>query len=270
MTSRGPPSAADKTDGNDVTYKVLLLGDTGVGKTSLIRALTGRPFSHSLLSTVGVDFVKQSFDIDGAKVCLQIWDTAGQERFRSITRFQYRGTKGLLLVYDITNRNSFEMLDYWLESIRQEVDHSNKDPVPVIIVGNKCDLEFRRAVTHDEGEQVRQKDFQTAFFETSAATGANVRECFEKLAHAITDLNNPIVMRTYRLSAAIDKAKNGVETVTDGPDGGSSSLAGRQLTAPATSKSPSTTSTGKSTTSPTDRIKLNGKRPKKSQCSCST
>lgn len=190
----------DKED-CDVTYKILLLGDSGVGKTSIIRSLTGSQFSHNMLTTVGIDFVKVTFDVDGARVRLQIWDTAGQERFRSITRFQYRATKGLLLVYDITNRQSYETLSYWLNSIEKDIDQSNKEPIPIIIVGNKCDLEEARMVTTDEGNQVADKNFLPAFYETSAAQNANVRECFSRLAQEVTEVFNPELMNMYKRSS---------------------------------------------------------------------
>ncbi|ELT90087.1 hypothetical protein CAPTEDRAFT_55121, partial [Capitella teleta] len=169
----------------DVTYKVLLLGDTGVGKTALIRSLTGTEFKANHLTTVGIDFVKKTFDADGALVQLQIWDTAGQERFRSLTKFQYRSTKGLLLVYDVTDRTSFETLGYWLDSIDSELDRNNKEPVPVFIVGNKTDLEESRVVSTQEGKKAAESHYVHGFLETSAKNGHNVSEAFNKLADAI-------------------------------------------------------------------------------------
>lgn len=199
----------------DVTYKILLLGDSGVGKTSLIQTLTGNKFSHSMLTTVGIDFVKVPFNVDGAKVRLQIWDTAGQERFRSITKFQYRSTKGLLLLYDITNRKSYETLSYWLNTIEKDIDQSNREPIPIIIVGNKCDLENERVVSTYEGEMVADSNYLAGFFETSACTGTNVQECFQRLAHSVTEVFDPHLMKLYDQSTT--PPKSGHMTITRSP-----------------------------------------------------
>lgn len=192
---------------NDLLYKVLLVGESGVGKTSLIRSLTGCPFTHNMLTTVGIDFVKVPFDVDGASVTLQIWDTAGQERFRSLTKFQYRGTKGLLLVYDVTNKKTFETLSYWMASIEQELELEEGEPVPVVVVGNKKDLQGVREVAEEEGRKLSEKYFLAGFFETSAYDGNNVQECFQKLASSIVDVYNPEQMNMYRISAEITTLK---------------------------------------------------------------
>lgn len=192
---------------SEVIYKVLLVGESGVGKTSLIRTLTGCPFSHNMLSTVGVDFVKVPFEVDGAKIKLQIWDTAGQERFRSITRFQYRATKGLMLVYDVTSKESFETLEYWIQTIEKDFDHNGNEPIPIILVGNKCDLESKKVVSYQCGKSLSEKNFFAGFYETSAANGSNVRQSFQSLANAIVDVFNPEMMDMYRLSSAIDTIK---------------------------------------------------------------
>lgn len=203
---------SDKPQGDcDVTYKILLLGDSGVGKSSLIRALTGSAFSHNMLTTVGIDYVKVPFIVDGVRVHLQIWDTAGQERFRSMTKFQYRYTKGLLLVYDITNRQSYETLGYWINSIEQDIEKSNKEPIPIIIVGNKSDMEGERTVSAKEGKMVADKNFLPGFFETSACAGANVQECFQCLAHAITEVFHPHLMGLYSRSTTPPKPRQSID-----------------------------------------------------------
>ncbi|XP_014681300.1 PREDICTED: ras-related protein Rab-44-like [Priapulus caudatus] len=127
----------------DVCYKVLVMGETSVGKSSLIARLKGGMFADNLMPTCGIDFVNQDYEIDGAKCRLQVWDTAGQERFRTITKFQFRGTKGLLLVFDMCRRDSFDMLRYWLRSLEQE----DLDAEQMILLANKSDMQSERQVS---------------------------------------------------------------------------------------------------------------------------
>lgn len=182
----------------DVKYKVLIIGNSGVGKTALIRALMGESFSMEMLPTIGIDFVKKKFLIDGANVLLEIWDTAGQERFRTITKFQYRGTKGILLVYDITDMNSFNNLSYWLDSIDQEIrtDHPT-ETIPVVIIGNKTDLEEQRQVAKKLGKKKAHESLVRGFVETSAKECKNVEQAFAQLAYALVDTFNPKLMDGY-------------------------------------------------------------------------
>lgn len=173
----------------DVSYKVLLIGESGVGKTSLIRSYSkpNETFTSTLLPTYGIDFVNVVTIVDGVRVRLQIWDTAGQERFRTLTSMHFRGTKGILLVYDITNAGSFDQLQYWVKSMNMH-DLMYEE---VIIVGNKSDFQKQRwqVNTHMGEEFARQLGLK--FYETSAKTKENVQEVFQELAKNMKYANNP-------------------------------------------------------------------------------
>ncbi|XP_048249987.1 ras-related protein Rab-13-like [Haliotis rufescens] len=184
------------------SYKVLVVGETSVGKTALINNLVGREFRESMVPTIGVDFVKKIFEVDGALIQLVIWDTAGQERFRSITKYQYRGVQGIVLVYDVTNIASFSHLTYWITSIQYEVAHCHSgrgryEPIPIILCGNKCDMDEKRRVKPSKGYKLAEKEMAFEFFETSAKTGTNVFPSFQRLAYHVTDIHNPKLMKSY-------------------------------------------------------------------------
>lgn len=181
----------------DVTYKVLMLGDSGVGKTAMIRNLMGEDFNPNHFTTVGIDFVKRTFEIDGARVQLQIWDTAGQERFRSITKFQYRNAKGIVLVYDITDGESFDMLHYWMDSIEKDIDKNSEEPIPVFLVGNKCDLQMKRMVTLQQGVKLSEQSLCSGFKETSAKDNVNITDVFQLFAQSMLEVYNPKLMDSY-------------------------------------------------------------------------
>jgi small GTP-binding protein len=163
-------------DEYDFMCKLLLLGDSGVGKSSLMLRFSDNQFKSTFINTIGVDFKIKNLVIKGKRVKVQIWDTAGQERFRTITKTYYRGAQAYVLVYDITDRNSFDHIKYWLSEIQK---HGNEF-VPKIIVGNKSDLEEKRAVPSDEGKKFADER-SVSFMETSARDGNNVQEMFMKL-----------------------------------------------------------------------------------------
>ena len=127
------------------------------------------------MTTIGVDFKTKYLDIDGNKVKLQIWDTAGQEKFRSITKAYYRGAHGILVVFDISRRDTFNQTRMWIDSIKD----ASTDSIDVILIGNKCDLE--RAVTREEAEDLAAQ-YKIKYFETSAKDNTNVEEAFKYLA----------------------------------------------------------------------------------------
>jgi len=161
-------------------FKYIIIGDTGVGKSCLLLQFTDKRFQTVHDLTIGVEFGARMVNIDNKQVKLQIWDTAGQESFRSITRSYYRGAAGALLVYDITRRETFNHLTSWLDDARQ---HSNSNMV-IMLIGNKCDLEDRRAVQYEEGQQFAQEN-GLIFMETSAKTAQNVDEAFISTAQNI-------------------------------------------------------------------------------------
>lgn len=161
-------------------FKYIIIGDTGVGKSCLLLQFTDKRFQPVHDLTIGVEFGARLITIDNQQIKLQIWDTAGQESFRSITRSYYRDAAGALLVYDITRRDSFLHLTRWLEEARQ-----NGNPnMTVMLIGNKSDLEHRRAVSTKEGEAFAQQN-GLVFLETSAKTASNVESAFLKTAECV-------------------------------------------------------------------------------------
>ncbi|VEL29519.1 unnamed protein product [Protopolystoma xenopodis] len=157
-----------------------MIGDSGVGKTCLLFRFTDDTFSSSFISTIGIDFKIKTIEIDGKTIKLQIWDTAGQERFQTITQSYYRGARGIMLVYDITNRRSYENIDKWMTNIRMLASSE----VETLVVGNKSDLEEQRCVSYDEGAELAAKH-NVPFLETSSKGGINVDDAFRKLSRAI-------------------------------------------------------------------------------------
>jgi len=133
----------------DMIFKVVLLGDSGVGKSNILSRYLKNEFSYDTKTTVGVEFGAKSIEIEDFKIKAQIWDTAGQERYKSITNAYYKGAKGALLVYDITNKKTFENISKWVPELKNSGD---KD-VTIILVGNKIDLEEERQVSTEEGQK---------------------------------------------------------------------------------------------------------------------
>ncbi|XP_021500384.1 ras-related protein Rab-26 isoform X2 [Meriones unguiculatus] len=147
----GRPSLGGTGDFYDVAFKVMLVGDSGVGKTCLlVRFKDGAFLAGTFISTVGIDFRNKVLDVDGMKVKLQIWDTAGQERFRSVTHAYYRDAHALLLLYDITNKDSFDNIQAWLTEIQE---YAQQDVV-LMLLGNKVDSTQERAVKREDGEKL--------------------------------------------------------------------------------------------------------------------
>ncbi|MFX1563428.1 MAG: Rab family GTPase [Promethearchaeota archaeon] len=157
--------------------KTVVVGDAAVGKTSLLVRYVEGIFDPKYLLTIGVDFFLKDVVIDNRLVRLQIWDTGGQEEFGPIRRLYYRGAKGVLLVYDKSNPQSFQRLDYWLKEIKQGCGN-----VPIILIGNKADL--KPAITTEEGQQYAKEQALT-FIETSAKTNLNTKTPFSTLAQLI-------------------------------------------------------------------------------------
>jgi len=166
----------------DFLFKLLLIGDSSVGKTAILLRFSDDSFSPNFISTIGIDFRIKTIEIRGKKIKLQIWDTAGQERFHTITTSYYRGAMGILLVYDITRPNSFDNLAKWLRTI---LEHSNTD-VEKMILGNKCDMEEQRLISKERGEAIA-KENGIPFLETSAKNNINVEEAFLQMSERILD-----------------------------------------------------------------------------------
>lgn len=166
----------------DLLFKLLLIGDSGVGKTSILFRFSDDAFTPTFISTIGIDFKIKTIELGGKKIKLQIWDTAGQERFHTITTSYYRGAMGIMLVYDITNPKSFDNIQKWLRNIDE---HANED-VEKMIVGNKCDMDDRRIIPKERGESIA-REHGIRFMETSASSNINVDKAFLELAKAILD-----------------------------------------------------------------------------------
>ncbi|XP_073240992.1 ras-related protein Rab-8B-like [Porites lutea] len=166
----------------EVTYKILILGDSGVGKTCLIFRFIENIFSDSYISTIGIDCRSKIVDLDGKRVRLQIWDTAGQERFRTLTSAYFRGAMGIVLVYDVTTEDSFKHIAQWLQNIQ---DNASPD-VCKVLVGNKIDCDDERVIDTDKGKSISE-NADLEFFETSARTGEGVSEAFLAVARQIKE-----------------------------------------------------------------------------------
>ena len=167
-------------DNYEMMVKVVLVGDSGVGKTNIMSKYLKNEFHEDSKATVGVEFGSKQFNIEGHQIKAQIWDTAGQERYKAITSAYYKGAKGAFVVYDITRKQSFESVDRWINDLKAAADKK----LSIIIIGNKCDLEDQRQVNKEQGEE-KAKNFEVAFMETSAFSGENLNQAFEKMMNEV-------------------------------------------------------------------------------------
>ncbi|XP_059665038.1 ras-related protein YPT3 [Cornus florida] len=166
-------------DEYDYLFKLVLIGDSGVGKSNLLSRFTKNEFNLESKSTIGVEFATKSLTVDGKVLKAQIWDTAGQERYRAITSAYYRGAVGALLVYDVTRHSTFENVGRWLKELR---DHTDPNIV-VMLIGNKSDLRHLVAVSTENGKSLAERE-SLFFMETSALEATNVENAFmEALTH---------------------------------------------------------------------------------------
>ncbi|KAK8914639.1 Ras-related protein RIC2 [Platanthera zijinensis] len=163
-------------DDYDYLFKLVLIGDSGVGKSNILSRFTRNEFSLESKSTIGVEFATRSLNVDSKVIKAQIWDTAGQERYRAITSAYYRGAVGALLVYDVTRRTTFENAERWLRELR---DHTDPNIV-VMLVGNKSDLRHLVAVSTEDGKAFAEKE-SLCFMETSALEATNVENAFAEV-----------------------------------------------------------------------------------------
>ena len=189
----------------DQKIKIMVIGESLVGKTALITKYTKNTFGGAYLTTVGIDFQDKFLNINGKEIKIELWDTAGQERFRNIAKNYFQSSDGFLLVYDLTKKSSFEKLDFWNEQISLNAPKETK----YILVGNKKDLEDQREVKIEEGEEFAKKN-NIKFYETSAKDGTNVIDVFETLAKEIVNDVEQINTRSKRSSQVLKK-KNATE-----------------------------------------------------------
>jgi len=164
----------------DYLFKLLLIGDSGVGKSCLLLRFSDDTYTESYISTIGVDFKIRTLEQDSKTVKLQIWDTAGQERFRTITSSYYRGAHGIIVVFDVTDKESFNNVKHWF----QEIDKYAADGVNKLLVGNKSDLASKKVVSYDEAKELADS-FGIKYMETSAKNAHNVEQAFETMAGEI-------------------------------------------------------------------------------------
>lgn len=164
----------------DYLFKLLLIGDSGVGKSCLLLRFADDTYTDSYISTIGVDFKIRTIELDSKIVKLQIWDTAGQERFKTITSSYYRGAHGIIIVYDVTDRESFNNVRTWM----QEIEKYAMENVNKLLVGNKCDLTSKKVVTYDEGKELADS-YGIRFVETSAKSSHHVEMAFHVMAGEI-------------------------------------------------------------------------------------
>ncbi|XP_072313774.1 ras-related protein Rab-15-like isoform X1 [Eucyclogobius newberryi] len=164
----------------DVLFRLLMLGDSGVGKTSMLRRFTDSEFESSYISTIGVDFKMKTLEIDGVKVRVQIWDTAGQERYKTITKQYYRRAQGIIFVYDITDESTFQHISKWVG----DVDEFTPNQVQRVLVGNKSDEQPNRQVSLELGVKLANS-YGMDFFETSASSNRNINESFTRVVELV-------------------------------------------------------------------------------------
>ncbi|KAN0033767.1 hypothetical protein ACTFIV_000235 [Dictyostelium citrinum] len=170
MTSKG------SQEEYDYLYKIVLIGDSGVGKSNLLSRFTRNEFSLETKSTIGVEFATRTIQTEGKTIKAQVWDTAGQERYRAITSAYYRGAVGALLVYDIAKQATYKSVERWILELRENADRN----IEIMLVGNKSDLRHLREVSTDEAKEFSEKHKLT-FIETSALDSSNVELAFQNI-----------------------------------------------------------------------------------------
>jgi len=187
------------TNEYDYLFKILIIGDSGVGKSALLVRFADDAYTESYISTIGVDFKIRTIEIDGKTIKLQIWDTAGQEKFRTITASYYRGAHGIIVCYDITDAASFANVKNWL----QEIDRYATGSVNKLLVGTKCDLASKRVVDQSKAKELADS-LGVSFLETSAKNSINVEEAFVTMAGEIKKKNAPDPIKGVGTGQKID------------------------------------------------------------------
>ena len=162
------------------TFKILTIGESGVGKTCILRRFVENKFLKNHLATIGIDFKTKTLNINNQEIKLKIWDTAGEERFRNITTQYYKGADGIVLIYDVTDDASFEKIRDWMEQI---LSNTKREDIGLVLLGNKCDME-PRSVTEEQGIKMAE-ELKVSYFETSALTGQGIKEAFDELTRDI-------------------------------------------------------------------------------------
>ena len=185
----------------DLLFKLILIGDSCVGKSNILLKYLKNQFNENSKTTVGVEFGTKNIIINNKRIKIQIWDTAGQERYRSITSAYYKGAKGALIVYDITRKNTFDNIDKWITDLKLNGDKN----ICIIILGNKSDLIDKREINKNDGIK-KAEMYKTAFLETSALNGDNISKAFDELIEQIV-INNKNIFQDDNENE-IDKGVN--------------------------------------------------------------
>ena len=184
-------------------YKILLLGDSTVGKTCFLLRYMEDSFIDLHMATIGLDYrLKTMILEDQKKVKVQLWDTAGQDKFRAITRNYYKGASGIILIFDVTNNKSFENIKKWMNEIKEEIS----EKVSIVLIGNKIDNTAERKISKEQGEKLA-KDYEVAFFETSAKTGEGVNESVLYLVQKIVETDPEVKNRGKNLKFKTKRKK---------------------------------------------------------------
>ena len=194
---------------DDSVYKVLILGDSSVGKTCFLLKYTDKVFNEVYMSTIGLDYRLKTLTLkDGKKVKLQIWDTAGQDRFRTITKNYYKGAHGIILIYDVTNTDTYDNVENWISQIKEEASPN----VVIYLVGNKVDMEDKRKVSTEDGQKIADAN-NLPFIETSAKSDININETFDNLVEKMDSVfsnlekNNLVAISGNKLNKDNNKKK---------------------------------------------------------------
>lgn len=199
----------------DYLFKVVVVGNIGVGKSSLFSRLVDDYFTENYNSTIGVDFKVKTFNIKDKIAKLQIWDTAGQERFRTIVNCFYRGAKGIIIVYDLGDQYSFDSINQWITSCKSEINIE----IPIIVIGNKCDLKEKRVITEEQIQNLK-KEYLFKYYETSAKSKINYLEPFYQF---VNDLIQDSIIRVHNNNKILTNGININQTteylqISDGQD----------------------------------------------------
>ncbi|EAS06669.1 small GTPase family Rab protein (macronuclear) [Tetrahymena thermophila SB210] len=199
--------ASKNEDEYDFLFKIVLIGDSGVGKTNLLSRFTKNEFNMDSKPTIGVEFATKTVITENKYIKAQIWDTAGQEKYRAITNAYYRGAVGALTLYDITKQQTFDNVKKWLHELREYADAN----IICMLIGNKCDLQEMRQVKTEDAAKFAEEN-NLAFMETSAAQAINVDQAFQKL---ITEIYNNLKTRPNEEKKKAQPQQNGNNIIKD-------------------------------------------------------
>ena len=199
-------SSSIEEEDYDEKVKLMILGDSSVGKTSLLKKYCKNEFSNSYITTVGIDFQVKLLNINNKKIKIQIWDTAGEERYRVVAKNYFNTSDGFIIMYDITNRDSFDSISNWIEQIKDSTPNYKKS----VLFGNKSDLNKLRNVQINEGKELAQKnDFK--FFETSAKDGLNLNEGIESIVKDVLKDIDSIKLKRRNTTSLKERKKDNVK-----------------------------------------------------------